>query len=217
MSRKKCSAMNIQPNSIYNISMSGTSKKGSSKDFWKNFQQKVLDKIPNKTFKENDKIIHNLKKYNNIMSKPMENRLIMGATALLTQPAIDYYNHRVDDETRTVARNRTIAKIIACTSVGAFVRWIAYTITDKMTNIKSNKKYSTRLLPEKFKDELLSNIEYLKNYKSAVSTILALCLMSITNILLDAPLTAYFTNKLNESTKSLKNKPDKNMEGLKYE
>jgi len=125
----------------------------------------------------------------------------MGATALLTQPTIDYYNHRVDDETRTVSKNRTIAKIVAGTLVGMFVvRGPIHKIVKKMTNPLGNGKYSKALLPVKYLEELAKNETYLKNYRATLAMILALCAMSITNFILDAPLTIFFTNLLNEKS-----------------
>ena len=87
------------------------------------------------TFKDDKDTINKCIEGDKTLSNPAKNRLIMGATALLTQPAIDYYNHRVDDETRTVSRNRTIAKILAGTTVGIAVRGSCYKLVEKMTNL----------------------------------------------------------------------------------
>ena len=69
----------------------------------------------------NDKIINAVnwsgKKLNSV-----EQRIILGATALATQPFFDYYNKNVDEDTRKVSTARTIAKIIAGTAVGIAVR-----------------------------------------------------------------------------------------------
>ena len=210
--------MNIQPISQNNISMYGAS--AANKGGWtflRKISQKILDKIPNKTFYPKRKDMAAIyRKYESIISKPAENRLIMGATALLTQPAIDYYNHRVDDDTRTVSRNRTIAKIIAGTAVGAVVRGLCYEIIDDMTNFDIKGKHSRRLLPSKnFQSEFKEELSKLKNYKCALSTIIALGVMSITNLVIDAPLTVYLTNLFNEQTlKKGKHKtPESNLKG----
>ena len=101
--------MNIQPIQ-YNNSVSMQGKKGSS---WTNLKrrvaQKILDTLPSQTQNESAKKIDHWNKFDNWVSKPAQNRAIMGATAIITQPAIDYNNHKVDKETRRVARNRTIA------------------------------------------------------------------------------------------------------------
>lgn len=179
----------------YNVSMQG--------NWWKKVGQKVLDRIPERAVKDGGK---NSKdkwdKIRYILADPMWNRGIVGATALITQPAIDYYNHRVDDETRTVSRNRTIAKIIAGTLVGMFVvRGPVYQLVRKMTRPFGLSKFSTLLLPKKYKLDLMSNPNKLENYRKALSMLLALVAMSYTNFKLDAPLTNYLTNRLNEKSK----------------
>ncbi|MBR6126333.1 hypothetical protein IKQ21_01470 [bacterium] len=202
--------MNIQPIQVYNVSMQGVPNppKGGS-NFLRKIGQKILNIFPEKTFKESNGRVEKFKKYDNFISKPAENRIIMGATALLTQPAIDYYNHRVDDETRTVSRNRTIAKILAGTAVGVIVRDLCFRLTDKMTDINGKGKYAKKLLPQEYLPELTKYAERLKNHKSAVATIIALLAMSVTNIFIDAPLTAYLTNKFNSASgRKKQNKPE---------
>ena len=41
-----------------------------------------------------------------------EQRIVLGATALATQPFIDLHNKDVDEETRKLSAARTVAKII---------------------------------------------------------------------------------------------------------
>lgn len=193
--------MNIYPvNSNDNISMYG---KGINKDprWVKRVKQKILDMLPSATSKESKKSVKNWDKISHWVGDPMWNRGIMGATALLTQPAIDYYNHRVDDETRTVSRNRTIAKILAGTVVGMFfVRGPVYKMVEKMTNTISNKKWEKSLLPKKYIKKLAENPNELRNYRSAIAMVIALGVMCFTNFLLDAPLTIFLTNYFNKKS-----------------
>lgn len=184
-----------------NVNMYGARK---NSNFWNRLKNSIWDKIPNKTFTPNEATIKKIRNYEAQISHPAKNRLIMGATALVTQPTIDYYNHNVDEETRTISRNRTVAKIIAGTSVGILVRGAAYSIVEKMTDIKRNNKYSKALLPSKDLDKLLKNQTFLKNYRSALSTGIAILAMCFTNFLIDAPLTIYLTNKFNESYRTKK-------------
>ena len=176
--------MNIQSiNNDYNVSMYGVPPKNGAKKFWNKIKQKALNTLPNKTFKDGE---------NNVM----------GASAILTQPVIDYYNHRVDDETRTVSRNRTIAKIVAGTFVGAIVRGFVHKGVIKMTDINGLTKKSQLLLPKKYINKMKENPVFLKNYQSTISTSLAILIMSLaTNFLLDAPLTMHITNYLNSKSK----------------
>ena len=207
----------------YNVSMQGNSKNPNwIKRQLRRVEQKFLDMLPNSTSKEGK----NSKKYwdksSHWVGDPMWNRGIMGVTALATQPAIDYYNHRVDDETRTVSRNRTIAKILAGTTVGMFVvRGPISKIVDKMTNIDGSGKWAKKLLPKEYIKELRENPNALKNYRSALAMAIILLVNCVTNFVLDAPLTIFLTNYFNkksdvkdnskEQTDSIHNKKE-NME-----
>jgi hypothetical protein len=122
----------------------------------------------------------------------------MGATALVTQPTIDYYNHKVDKETREVSRLRTISKILAGTAVGIVVRGSCYRVVEKMTNFKDTSRLGKALLPTKFLNELANDVKLLKNYRNALSTTVAVIAMCITNFLIDAPLTVFLTNHFND-------------------
>ena len=173
--------------------------KGGNNGIWNKFKQCIINTIPEKVFGDN---VEKWDKFNNFMAKPAENRAIMGGVALITQPGIDYYNHRVDEETREVSRNRTIAKILAGTTVGILVRELCYRFINSTTNPDKPTKFSQRLLPKKYIKDLLENPNHLKNYRNALSTIVALGIMTFTNFLLDAPLTVYLTNKFNEYNKS---------------
>lgn len=182
--------MNIQPIQNDNISMGKRS-----------LGQRIWDAIPQHTQSESAKKLEQWKKIDEFISRPAENRGIMGATALLTQPAIDYYNNKVDEETRRVARNRTIAKIIAGASVGMFVvRGPIYKLITKMTDINGKSRFSKSLLPQKYLTEIGKNEKFLKNYRSALSMAIALVAMCFTNFALDAPLTIFLTNMLNQTT-----------------
>ena len=193
--------MNITPVSSNNISMQGKNNPNWFKRQIRRVGQKLLDMSPSRTSKDDRKTIRNWDKVNNWVSHPMWNRGIMGATALLSQPAIDYYNHRVDDETRTVSRNRTIAKIIAGTLVGMFVvRGPVHRVVEKMTDITGKKTYSKWLLPKDFIDKLKNDEGALTTYRSVLAMLLALIAMCYTNFALDAPLTTVLTNIFNKKS-----------------
>lgn len=69
-----------------------------------------------------------------------------------------------------------------------------------MTNIQGNSRFSKALLPKKYLKEINDNPKFLKNYRSALAMAIALLAMSVTNFVLDAPLTAFLTNYFNEKT-----------------
>lgn len=194
------SVMYIQTD-YYNLNMRGAK---NDVNFWKKMRQKLLDCIPEKTLEDNARNVTKWKKYNDSISNPATNRLIMGVTALATQPAIDYHNHKVDKETREISAIRTISKIIAGATVGIAVRYGCYKLTNKMTNIKGTGKNSKALLPTKYLDELLKNEDFLAKHKNAISTGMAILAMCITNFVLDAPLTVFLTNYFNDKRKEKK-------------
>ena len=178
----------------------------NSSNFWKRAKQKVLDAIPDITVKSDSRSISKWKKYNDNITHPGNNRAIMGATALVLQPTIDAHNHNVDKETREVSRIRTISKIVVGTLVGIAVRGSCYKLVDKMTNIKGKSSVCKKLLPtnSKLLNELLKYDDLLANHKNAISTGLAILAMCVTNFVIDAPLTVFLTNFLNDKRKERK-------------
>ncbi len=189
--------MYIQPNEN-NINMTGWSDfTGACRKAKNRVKQAMIDVIPEATIKESAKKIELWKKIDDIISRPAQNRAIMGATALITQPAIDYCNHKVDDETRRVSRNRTIAKIIAGTCVGIVVRGSCYKLVKMMTDPKGASKFSKAFIPKAHLNEALDVPKFLKNHTNACSSLAAVLAMCFTNFAIDAPLTVYLTNKFN--------------------
>lgn len=182
--------MNIQTQ-YDSVNMCG--KKPKSQNF-RRLKQKILDVLPNATIRDDARRLNKWKKLDNDITHPAKNRLIMGATALITQPTIDYYNHNVDTETREVSRIRTVAKILAGTTVGMAVRGACFKLVEKMTNLKGNKK----LLPAEFMNDFAKYSVQLQNHRNALSTGLAILAMCITNFLIDAPLTVFLTNHFND-------------------
>ena len=188
-------------NNSYSPNFSG---KANPKNIFNRALEKIMDVLPNAELKDDSSKREIKRKIDETLSKPAQNRLIMGLTALLTQPWIDYFNHRVDEDTRKVARNRTIAKIIAGTTVGMIVRGSCYKLVEKTTDIEAKGKNSKRLIPKKYMEEFLHDAHKLKNYRNALSTIVAIIAMCFTNFLIDAPVTRYLTNKFNAKTEAKK-------------
>ena len=94
--------------------------------------QRLFDMLPNLSVNNKDRL-KVLNKIGDYMGRPFENRLIMGATAIATQPFIDEHNKRVDKDTARASRNRTIGKILAGTTVGCIVRSGVYNLINKCT------------------------------------------------------------------------------------
>lgn len=156
--------------------------------------QKVMNKAPGMTV-SNKKVLDSLKWIGEKVSSP-QNRLILGVTALMSQPFIDLSNKKVDEETRKVSAARTVAKIIAGTLTGVAIRYGCIKAIDAFTKlpheIKPNMKF--KKLRKLFvpSDVVLEN---LNQYKKALGTIISIAIMVVTNFLLDAPLTKFLTNK----------------------
>ena len=134
------------------------------------------------------------------MGRPMPNRLIMGATAIVTQPFIDENNKRVDKDTARASRNRTIGKIVAGTAVGCVVREGIYQLVQRTTHKDISVDRWNNFLTPRGTSVLSPTVvkNMMRNYRSVFATILAMVVMVFTNILFDAPLTTKISNYLNK-------------------
>ena len=158
----------------------------------------VFEKVPKKTFSEQRDKVFFREKCTRLLSNPAIHRFVVGATGCVLQPIIDYYNHKVDKDTREISRNRTIVKIIVGTSVGMFVRGSCFSLIKKLINININKKFNFKIVSDNIIDECKKDEKYLENFQISLSNILAVIVSAFTNFLIDAPLTTFFTDKLNE-------------------
>ena len=125
-----------------------------------------------------------------------ENRFILGATALMSQPFIDLNNKKVDEDTRKVSAARTVAKIIAGTATGVLIRSGCIHAVNAFTKlpreIRPDMKFKTLRTLFTPSEKVCKN---LAEYKNAMGTIIATVVMMFTNFLIDAPLTKFLTNK----------------------
>lgn len=157
-------------------------------------EQKFYSALPTRTVGEKaDKFIK-------IAGKEIssaENRLILGVTALMSQPFIDFHNRDIDNETRKVAVCRTVAKIIAGTLTGFAVRKGTISLIKACSNKPAPNltKWKSFFTP---KDVTKVDTEAFKQYQNALGTFVSLGVMMFTNFLIDAPLTKYLTNKFND-------------------
>ena len=169
--------------------------------------RKLFDLIPNISIKNNDRL-KILNKAGDIRGRPMPNMLIMGATAIVSQPFIDEHNKRVDKDTARTARNRTIGKIVAGTAVGCVVRGLIFKLINSCTNEDiSVDRWNNVLTPRNtttVRPSMLPN--RLRNYRTALSTIVAMIVMIGTNIAFDLPLTNMISNALNARDAKKRNK-----------
>ncbi len=165
--------------------------------------QGIVNIVPKMTI-SNEKTLKGLKWVGEKVSSP-ENRLILGVTALMSQPFIDLNNKKVDEDTRKVSAARTVAKIIAGTTTGVLIRSGCIHAIDAFTKLPTEitpdmkfKKLRTLFTPS------AGILKDLNQYKKSLGTILSLGVMVVTNFLLDAPLTKFLTNKFVDRINSKK-------------
>lgn len=165
--------------------------------------QGIVNIVPEMTI-SNEKTLKGLKWVGEKVSSP-ENRLILGVTALMSQPFIDLNNKKVDEDTRKVSAARTVAKIIAGTTTGVLIRSGCIHAIDSFTKLPTEitpdmkfKKLRTLFTPS------AGILKDLNQYKKSLGTILSLGVMVVTNFLLDAPLTKFLTNKFVDRINSKK-------------
>lgn len=153
---------------------------------------------------ENDKIIEKLELIGKSRYNSAAQRLILGLTAVALQPPFDLNNKNVDEKTRKFSCARTVAKIIAGTSVGVAVRYACIKIVDLMCqeNIKKEAGAGIKTAIKNLRVALLPKVEnlgidkvLLEKYKGTLGTIIATFVMLFTNVAIDAPLTKLLTNK----------------------
>lgn len=165
--------------------------------------QGIVNIVPEMTI-SNEKTLKGLKWVGEKVSSP-ENRLILGVTALMSQPFIDLNNKKVDEDTRKVSAARTVAKIIAGTTTGVLIRSGCIHAIDAFTKLPTEitpdmkfKKLRTLFTPS------AGILKDLNQYKKSLGTILSLGVMVVTNFLLDVPLTKFLTNKFVDRINSKK-------------
>ena len=166
-----------------------------------------------------------LQKINKNVSSP-EQRLILGVTALFTQPFIDLSNKRVNEETRLMSFARTLSKIVVGTTVGVLVRKECirlahnYSTIDAIPKLNAIEYFGTKANKHSFLSPQYVrtyNKDFHNNYANALGSYLGIGVSLITNFLIDAPLTQLLTNhtykflKKDESEQKLSEKPSINL------
>lgn len=159
----------------------------------RNIKQKMLNTLPNAEY-SNEKVIRGIKATGEKISSA-EQRLILGASALMSQPFIDAHNKRVDEKTRKVSVARTIAKILAGTFTGYFIRKGCIKGIKALSQIPGPNvpRWKTIFTP---KDVRNNTTDAFLQYRNAMGTVVALVVMMVTNFAIDAPLTKFLTNTL---------------------
>ena len=167
-------------------------------------KQGALDLIPEAVYSDK-KMVNGIKKTGEKISSA-EQRLILGASALMSQPFIDANNKRVDEKTRKVSVARTIAKIVAGTFTGYFIRKGCIKGIKALSQVegKNVSKWKSIFTPKNIKD---NTTDAFLQYRNAMGTVVALVVMMFTNFLIDAPLTKFLTNKFVDKIHNNASKP----------
>lgn len=194
----------IRNSSLYRYAKSGSQKA----------QQAFYNALPNSVV-SSEKWQKRINWIGSEITSP-ENRLILGVTALMSQPFIDARNKSVDEDTRKVSVCRTIAKIVAGTLTGVLIRYGCISAIKHWSKLPSSvdktgqkiklSKLNTFFSPTNASSDLT---ESFKQYRNALGTLVALGVMTITNFAIDAPLTKYLTNKFVKASGGVKNETSK--------
>ncbi len=166
--------------------------KSATIDFCRKIRKGLLSLIVNNT-----KVLNALKFAGAKISSP-EQRMVLGGTALMSQPFVDLNNKNVDEETRKLSCSRTCAKIIAGTTVGVAVRYLAIGIVNKFTNYEGKvTKFNSMLLPHSVNSKIVGKdiLPKINLYRKGLGTFLGVFAGLFTNFLIDAPLTKKMTGK----------------------
>ncbi len=173
-----------------------------------NVTDKIVNIIPAKKFhgKKSEKVLNWFGKH---ISTP-ENRLIIGVSALASQPFIDLYNNKVDEKTRIVSCARTIAKTISGTIIGVAVRLGFTKLTQNYSELGDvkGKNYKKFFTPSSSIAPAKKTYAY-KQYQNAMGMFLSVGALLITNFAIDAPLTTFLTNKLTKKFETAGHKTGK--------
>jgi hypothetical protein len=173
------------------IQTSSPSFQGGISSTCRNIKQQALSALPNVELSGNVNWIGDAGE----KISSAEQRLILGASALMSQPFIDAHNKNVDEKTRKVSVARTIAKIIAGTLTGFAIRKGCIKGIKAMSQPRGQNvpKWKSLFTP---KDVTKTDTEAFAQYRNAMGTVVALVVMMFTNFLIDAPLTKFLTNKM---------------------
>ena len=123
-----------------------------------------------------------------------ENRVIIGATALLSQPFFDYYNKDVDEKTRKVSCARTIGKIIAGTLTGYAIRAGFVKLVKNYSQLDENASGLKKLFTPSVANKDMP-FAY-KQYRNAMGMLCAIAGLTIAGFVIDAPMTNFITNAI---------------------
>lgn len=134
-----------------------------------------------------------------------QQRTALGLAAITFQPIIDLTNKDVDKDTRRISANRSFAKGLVGAATGIAIRGGCMKVVEKAFENEKFTNSIAKYTAENFSEEAIEKSkDFIKNqggakkYAAVIGTITALGVMLATNFLIDAPVTNWLTNKMNE-------------------
>ena len=152
-----------------------------------------------------------------------QQRAALGLAAMTFQPMIDLTNKEVDKDTRIVSANRSFAKGLVGAATGIAIRGGCMKVIEKAFQNESFTEKIAKYTAENTTEEAINKSkDFIKNqggakkYAAVMGTIAALGVMLVTNFLIDAPVTNWLTNKMNERYEQNPDKDTTNTEAAKW-
>lgn len=136
-------------------------------------------------------------------------RAIMGATAIVLQPPIDYYNPMADEKTRKYSTMKTIVKVLVGTAVGVSVRALGIASSKYLTK-GNGEKLIKKIKNEKLREELKQILQDKTSKNKLVanlSTLIGFGAVIVSNFTIDMPLAKFAIEKASKSLNFSMDKP----------
>lgn len=135
-------------------------------------------------------------------------RAILGATALLLQPPIDYYNPRADEKTRKFSTMKTLVKVVVGTLVGVAVRALGIKYAKHLT--KSPEKLISKIKDPKIAQNLrkiMKNTDDKQSFEANLGTLFGVVAVFLSNFTIDMPLAKFAIQATTEKLNLSEDKP----------
>lgn len=135
-------------------------------------------------------------------------RAILGGTALLMQPPIDYLNPRTDEKTRKFSVMKTIVKTLVGTLVGVSVRHLGIKYAQHLT--KDPQKLIQKVADPKVKERLIKIMKdpnKKDTFTAQLGTLMGVVAVFISNFTIDMPLAKFAIEKSSEKLNLSADKP----------
>jgi len=140
-----------------------------------------------------------------------QQRAVMGATAIVLQPPIDYYNPNADEKTRNFSTMKTIVKVVVGTLVGVGVRYAGIKYAKSLTKTperfeKLIEKVKDIKIKEKLKD-IMKKPHKKEIFENNLGTLMGVIGVLLANFTIDMPLAKFAIEKMSQKLNLSVDKP----------